>query len=163
MKNNHTLDRLRAVLKLTDAQVVECFELAGHPLSPEARAGFHSQAQGEDRLALSDGQFGLFLDGLIIARRGPRPDGAAPAPVEVLTNNMILKKLRIALNLHEEGMLALFGAGGRVLGKRELSVLFRAPTHKHYKACDDDLLADFLQGIKRHGVPGDPGPSKAGG
>jgi len=150
VNNNHTLDRLRAGLKLSDAEVVECFTLAGQPLSPEAQAGLHSQAQGAARVALTDALLGSFLDGLIIARRGPSPASkAAPKPAAELTNNMILKKLRIALNLHEEGMLKLFGAGGAVLSKGELTVLFRKPTHKHYKACDDPLLSAFLEGIKK--------------
>ena len=155
MNNNHTLDRLRAVLKLTDADVVECFTLAGHPLSPEAQAGLHSQAQGAARTALTDAHMGSFLDGLIIARRGPSPSGGAPRkPVAELTNNMILKKLRIALNLREEDMLKLFRAGGQALSKGELTVLFRKPTHKHYKACDDQLMGIFLKGLKDAPIQG---------
>ncbi len=149
MNNNDTLDRLRAILKLTDANVVECFTLAGHALSPEAQAGLQTQAQGAARIALTDALLRTFLDGLIIARRGPRPaGGAATEPPAELTNNMILKKLRIALNLYEEDMLKLFWAGGKTLSKGELTVLFRKPTHKHYKACDDQLLSVFLTGLK---------------
>jgi len=160
VNNNDTLDRLRAVLKLTDTNVAECFTLAGHTLSPEAQAGLHSQAQGAARIALTDALLRSFLDGLIIARRGPRPSSsAASEPAAELTNNAILKKLRIALNLYEEDMLKLFAAGGKALSKGELTVLFRKPTHKHYKACDDQLLSVFLEGISSCSLPvPDPGP-----
>ena len=149
MNNNDTLDRLRAVLKLSDANVAECFTLAGQTLSPEAQAGLHSRAQGAARIAVTDALLRSFLDGLIIARRGPRPSSSpTPEPATELTNNVILKKLRIALNLYEEDMLKLFRAGGKMLSKGELTVLFRKPTHKHYRACDDQLLSVFLEGIK---------------
>jgi len=149
VNNNHTLDKLRDVLKLTDTNVIECFTLAGHPLSPEEQAGLHSEAKGAARIALSDALLTSFLDGLIIARRGPRPSGgASPEPAAELTNNMILKKIRIALNLYEKDMLKLFVAGGKPLSNGELRVLFRKSTHKHYKACDDQLLSAFLDGIK---------------
>ena len=86
---------------------------------------------------------------MILKKRGPRDtDGAPRAPVR-LTNNGILKKLRIALNLYEEDMLKLFHIGGKTLANGELSVLFRKPTNKHYKACDDELLSAFLEGVKK--------------
>ena len=150
MTNNDTLDRLRATLKLTDAEVLECFTLVGRTLTSEAQAGLGAPVQGEARTLLTDALLADFLDGLIIARRGPNPSssGSRDAVVE-LTNNMILKKLRIALNLHAEDMLKLFHIGGKTLANRELSVLFRKPTNKHYKACDDELLNAFLEGVKK--------------
>ena len=150
MTNNDTLDRLRATLKLTDAEVLECFTLAGRTLTSEAQAGLGTQVQGEAQTPLTDALLADFLDGLIIARRGPSPSssGSRDAVVE-LTNNMILKKLRIALNLYAEDMLELFHLGGKTLADGELTVLFRKPTHKHYKACDDELLSAFLEGLKK--------------
>lgn len=148
MTNNDTLDRLRATLKLTDAEVLECFTLVGCTLSSEAQAGLGAEVQGEARTPLTDALLADFLDGLIIARRGPSPSsGGSRAAVAELTNNMILKKLRIALNLYAEDMLKLFQLGGKTLANGELTVLFRKPTHKHYKVCDDELLSAFLDGV----------------
>jgi uncharacterized protein YehS (DUF1456 family) len=148
--HNDTLDRLRATLKLTDAEVLKCFTLVGRTLTTEAQAGLGAQVQGESRTLLTDALLADFLDGLIIARRGPSPSssGSRDAVVE-LTNNMILKKLRIALNLQAEDMLKLFHRGGKTLAKGELSALFRKSTHKHYKACDDEHLSAFLEGVKK--------------
>jgi uncharacterized protein YehS (DUF1456 family) len=148
--HNDTLDRLRAVLKLTDVQVAECFALAGHTLTSEVLAGLGAQVQGDARTVMTDALLGGFLDGLIIARRGPRPGSGAPREaVAELTHNIVLKKLRIALNLYEEDMLKLFRAGGKTISKGELTALFRKPTHKHYRECDDPLLSVFLEGIKQ--------------
>lgn len=150
MNNNDTLDGLRAVLKLTDKDVAECFAFGGHTLSPGAQPGLASQAPGEEPTMLTDALLCAFLDGLIIARRGPLPSGAAPPELDTpLTNNMILKKLRIALNLYEEGMLKLFHAGGKTLSKREMTALFRKPAHKYYRDCNDNLLSVFLEGVKK--------------
>ena len=148
MNNNHTLDRLRAVLKLTDANVAECFTLAGHTLSPEAQAGLHSQAQGAARIALTDALLRSFLDGLIIARRGPRPSSsAASEPAAELTNNTILKKLRIAFTLKEDDVLRILDAGGSPTTRLALSPLFRKPGNKHFRACSDAVLCSFLNGL----------------
>jgi|GEM_PF-5660102 len=98
---------------------------------------------------LGEGDFGA-QDGIEngFSKIGCYLIGSRDAVVE-LTNNMILKKLRIALNLHAEDMLKLFHIGGKTLANRELSVLFRKPTNKHYKACDDELLIAFLEGVKK--------------
>jgi len=148
--HNNTLDRLRAALKLTDAQVAKCFSLAGHALTPEALSGLSANAQGDARTPVTDALLVGMLDGLILLRRGPSPSGGGKSqPVTEITHNVILKKLRIALNLHEADMLKLFAAGGKALTKGELTVLFRKPTHKHFKVCDDELFATFLNGIKK--------------
>jgi len=146
------LERLCASLPLTDVQVQECFTLVGRTLSSEEQAGLTATEQKETQTLLTDALLADFLDGLIIARRGPSPSSKGPrAAVVELTNNMILKKLRIALNLHAEDMLKLFHLGGTTLSNRELTALFRKPSHKRYKDCDDELLNAFLAGVGRVG------------
>jgi uncharacterized protein YehS (DUF1456 family) len=144
------LERLCASLTLTDVQVQECFTLVGRTLTSEEQAGLAATGQGETQTLLTDALLADFLDGLIIARRGPSPssNGRRDAVVE-LTNNMILKKLRIALNLQAKDMLKLFHLGGTPLSNRELTALFRKPTHKRYQDCDDELLHAFLDGVGR--------------
>ena len=154
MTHNDTFDRLRAALKLTDTQVEACFSFAAHALAPEAKAGLSAQAQGDARTPVTDALLGAFLDGLIISRRGPRPGAAAPREAATeLSHNTVLKKLRIALNLHEADMLKVFAAGGHAISKRELTVLFRKPTHKHFKACSEELFGAFLKGLKAAEAP----------
>lgn len=88
------------------------------------------------------------LDGLILERRGPPPADRAPPPAEGLTNNLVLKKLRIALSLHEPDVLRLLDAGGHPLSARGLTPLFRKPGTKHYRVCDDAVLDAFLSGLE---------------
>lgn len=91
---------------------------------------------------------GQFLDGLIITKRGRQPErpDEVNRDAEELTNNLILKKLRIALNLKEEDMIAIMGWPQRI-SKGELSALFRSKGHKNYKPCGDQFLRNFLQGL----------------
>ena len=148
MENNDVLRRLRYALNLDDAAVGELFALGGSPTDPEQVARRLLRDDDPDLFFCDDDAFEAFLDGLILKRRGPPKGNAPPPPWTGITNNAVLKKLRIALNLYEEDMLKLFAAGGRMLSKGELTVLFRKPTHKHYRACDDQLLSVFLEGIK---------------
>jgi len=59
----------------------------------------------------------------------------------------VLKKLRVAFQLKDVDMHAIFAAAGFPLSKPELSALFRQPDHKNYRACGDQLLRNFLKGL----------------
>ena len=86
-----------------------------------------------------------FLDGLVASRRGPRDLGTAEP--EELNNNLVLRKVRIALELKDADMLRILEAGGMKASKSELSALFRNPSHRNYMPCRDQLLRRFLAGL----------------
>ncbi|MCF6217399.1 MAG: DUF1456 family protein [Gammaproteobacteria bacterium] len=71
-----------------------------------------------------------------------------------MTNNEIIKKLRIALDLKEIDMIEIFEMSGYEIKKSELSGIFRKEGHKNYKVCSDLLLNHFLNGyiIHKRGV-----------
>lgn len=88
----------------------------------------------------------------------------------MLTNNDILKKLRVALYLKDTDILDILKLADFEVSKTELSALFRAPEDERYMECGDQLLRRFLDGliIKMRGpreekAPQDPasGTSKA--
>ena len=88
-----------------------------------------------------------FLDGLVIHCRG-RNESLPPRPVEKrVTNNVVLKKLRVAFELKDVDMHEVFEAAGFPVSKPELSALFRQPDHKNYRACGDQMLRNFLKGL----------------
>ena len=84
-----------------------------------------------------------FLNGLIIKNRGPKGDYPAET---VLNNNMVLRKLKIALNLQADDFLEILKLNEFALSKHELSALFRRPDHKNYRKCHDQLLRNVLDG-----------------
>ena len=96
---------------------------------------------------LRDKELAIFLNGLIIKTRGKR-EGPQPEPEERLNNNIILRKLKIALNLQTEDILDLFTLVDVKLSKHELSAFFRKPGHKSYRPCMDQYLRNFLTALQ---------------
>ncbi len=65
----------------------------------------------------------------------------------MLTNNDILKKLRIALELQESDILEILSLVDFTVSHSELRALFRNPNHRNYKECGDQILRKFLDGL----------------
>lgn len=79
----------------------------------------------------------------------------------MLTNNDILKKIRVALELKDEDIVHILKLAEFEVSKTELNALFRKPDHPNYKECGDQLLRNFLNGLityKRGPMPPKPGP-----
>ena len=149
MINNDILRRLRYALNLTNEQMVGMFAGAGVDLNVAEVKAIIRRDDEDGFIFCTDERVGLFLDGLILDRRGPR-DSNAPAVKDdysQLTNNTVLRKLRIALEYKQADMLETLKLGGMELSPSELSALFRKPGHKHYRLCGDQLLRNFLQGL----------------
>ena len=64
-----------------------------------------------------------------------------------LTNNDILKKLRIALELRNEDIVEICKLADFKITISELTALFRNESHPNYKPCGDQLLRNFLNGL----------------
>lgn len=148
MITNDILRRLRYALDLPDAQVQSLIALEGHSVSRDELTAFLTREGEPGFLFCPDHVLRAFLDGLILMRRGP-PDPNAPRPREDgrLDNNVILRKLKIALELREQAMLDLLKLGGMTVSASELSALFRRPGHPHYRPCGDQLLRNLLAGL----------------
>ncbi|GGK03505.1 DUF1456 family protein [Luteimonas terricola] len=149
MINNDVLRSIRYMLDLSDNKVVEIALLADPALAldkDDVRA-FLLKEEEPGHLACSDAVLAHVLDGLIVHLRG-RDDTVPPRPVEKrISNNVVLKKLRVAFQLKDEDMHQVFVAAGFPLAKPELSALFRQPGHKNYRPCGDQLLRAFLKGL----------------
>lgn len=64
-----------------------------------------------------------------------------------MTNNDILKKIRIALELKDTDIIEILKLADFEITKSELSALFRNPDHRNYKECGDQILRNFLNGL----------------
>jgi len=95
----------------------------------------------------TDIQLAIFLNGLINDRRGKK-EGAQPELEKRLTNNIILRKMKIALDLKADDVLSILDLANLRISKHELSALFRRPDHKHYRNCKDQILRSFLKGVQ---------------
>ena len=100
-------------------------------------------------------ELGVFLDGLVTLKRGPKSQSNAEDEAVELTNNLILKKIRAALNLKEYELQMLFQLVDVELSKQQLSSLFRKEGHKNFKPCSDEMLDAFLEGLDEFYFEGD--------
>lgn len=64
-----------------------------------------------------------------------------------MTNNDILKKLRVAVELKDEDIINILKLVNFEVTKTELSAFFRKEDHPNYKPCGDQLLRNFLNGL----------------
>ena len=64
-----------------------------------------------------------------------------------LTNNDIMKKLRVAHKLKTEDMVEIIGLAGLRVNKGQLNDLFRADDHPSFVPCGDQIVRKFLDGL----------------
>jgi uncharacterized protein YehS (DUF1456 family) len=147
MTNNDVLRRIRYIFDYNDTTMITIFELAELKVSREQISDWLKKDDDPAYKALSDTQLAIFLNGLINHKRGKK-DGPQPAPEKKLNNNIIFRKLKIALNLKEEDTLAILELANLPISKHELSAFFRRADHKHYRACKDQVLRNFLKGLQ---------------
>lgn len=149
MTNNDILRRFRYALDISNAAMIDIFRQSGHEIDQPALIALLKKEGEAGCRECTPMLMTHFLDGLIIQRRGRREPAAGTAAVETgeLTNNAILKKVRIALDLKEDDMIAIMQLASVTISKSELSALFRAPGHKNFKACGDQFLRNFLKGL----------------
>ena len=67
-----------------------------------------------------------------------------------LTNNDILKKLRVAHKLRDEEIVDILKLVDFRMSKSELGAFFRNENHPKYMDCGDQVLRNFLNGLVIH-------------
>ncbi|MGJ8673063.1 DUF1456 family protein [Rubritalea sp.] len=147
MNNNDILRRLRYAFNYSDSQVAKIIAHVGGKSGAAQVGKWLKREEDADFQPLSDAELCQFLDGLIIEKRGPRPDGAIPAVQERISTNEILKKLRIALALREDGMMEVFKNADFVVTKAELGSFFRKEGQRNFAKCPEQVLRKFIHGV----------------
>ena len=153
MTNNDFLRRLRYALNIKDNIMVQIFKKGNIIVTREDVIDYLKKDIDEGLKKLSNNDLISFLDGLIIQKRGNREDGT-PVPTIKITknnlNNILLRKLRIALAFKSYDMIRIFKLGGIEISEGELSALFRSENHKNYKECGDKYIRIFLKGLTEY-------------
>ncbi len=67
-----------------------------------------------------------------------------------MTNNDIMKKLRVALKLRDTDIILILKLVEYDVSSSELGAIFRNEDHPNYKECGDQLLRNFLNGLIIH-------------
>jgi uncharacterized protein YehS (DUF1456 family) len=147
VNNNDVLRRLRYAFDFNDDRMMVLFALADYEVSRAEISNWLKKEEDPDYRRCDDRLLATFLNGFINHKRGKR-EGPQPEPEDRLNNNLILRKLKIALNLKDDEMLDILALADQKLSKHELSAFFRKPGHKHYRMCQDQLLRNFLKGLQ---------------
>ena len=149
MIHNDVLRSIRYMLDLSDQRVIDIARLAdpAFELDRTQVQAFLKRDDEPGHVECSDAVLGHFLDGLIIHRRG-RDTSKPPRPIEKrISNNLVLKKLRVAFELQDADMHQAFEEVGFPVSKPELSAFFRQADHRNYRPCGDQILRNFLKGL----------------
>jgi len=147
INTNEILYRIQKALNLTIEEMLEAYKLEDFPMEASHLESLLKRRQEEGFQIATYEELGVFLDGLVALKRGPSPKKPNDDEGVELTNNLILKKLRIALELKEAETEIIFGLADVELSKQQLASLFRKEGHKNFRACSDELLMAFLDGL----------------
>jgi len=155
MTNNDILRRIRYIFGLSDTKMIAIFAAADHQITRAEVSDLLKRFDDPVHQECSDSLLATFLNGLINDRRGKK-DGPQPEPEKELTNNIIFRKMKIALTLDADETLEILALADMRLSKHEMSAFFRRPDHKHFRECKDQVLRNFFKGlqIKHRGAPG---------
>ncbi|MBU8893335.1 MAG: DUF1456 family protein [Bacteroidales bacterium] len=147
MTNNDIIRRIRYTFDLNDDKMIEIFGLVDYQVT---RAQISDWLKKDDDPAFQemlDYQLATFLNGFINEKRGKK-EGAQPVIEKKINNNIIFRKLKIALNLKDDDILDIFKLVDLRISKHELSSFFRKPTQSKYRPCKDQFLRNFLHGMQ---------------
>jgi len=147
MINNDILRRICTIFDFSNEKVTAVFSLGQCSVTTEQLTNYFKEKDDSMYQEVTDAEFASFLNGLIIDKRGPS-DGPERQTEQVLSNNAIFNKVKIALALKADEVIAILELAELSLGKYELSAFFRNVNHKHYKDCSDEVLSAFLKGLK---------------
>ncbi len=147
MNNNDIIRRIRYNFDFSDAKMIEIFAQAGHEVTRAQVSDWLKKEDDPECKELDDENLAIFLNGLINDMRGKK-EGAQPEPEKRLNNNIILRKLKIALNLKDDDILEMLELVNFRMSKHELSAFFRNPSQSQYRPLKDQILRNFLHGMQ---------------
>lgn len=168
MNNNDILIRLRYALDIKDSDMIEIFNLGGINISKEELLRMLLNPKKDGDVKVKDDEFiankdmkkcnnymlESFFNGFIIFKRGKQDKNTSePGKHEFMikdnkaVNNVMLKKIKIALSLTSEDMLDIFELSGITLSKSELSAVLRREGQRNHKECGDRYARNFLKGL----------------
>lgn len=147
MNNNDIIRKIRYIFDYNDSTMLKIFKSAEKEVSIEQLSNWLKKDEDENFEGIYDKDLASFLNGFINEKRGKK-DGMQMKPEKTLTNNIILRKIKIALNFKDIDVLELLDLAGITFSKHELSAFFRKAGQKQYRMCKDQFLRNFLYGME---------------
>jgi len=148
--HNDILRSVRYLLDVNDARLAEIIRMGGGAVTAAELGAYLKKEDEAGYVECGHPTMAHFLNGLIVYKRG-RDESRPPLGIEVpVTNNTILKRLRVAFELKDSDIIALLERTGLRVSKAELGAFFRRPDHRNYRECGDQFLRNLLRGL---GIP----------
>lgn len=147
METNYVFYKLRKIFQWDEEKIGQLFKSVEYIVSPLDIFAWMKQEQYEGFKVMPDEALAALINGFIAEKRGLK-DGIIPIPESKLNNNIILRKLKIALTFKDEDIVETLKRADIRIGKAELSAFFRDPKHAHYRPCGDQFLRNFLRGLQ---------------
>ncbi|SRR5690554_250754 len=147
MTNNDILRQIRYAFDYSDDQMMEIFASAGLKATRSQVCDWLKKEEEDSYVKMEDKELATFLNGFINEKRGKK-DGPPMRPEDNLNNNIVFRKLKIALNLEDLEILSILDLANMRVSKHELSAFFRKPTQRQYRKCNDQFLRNFLYGMQ---------------
>jgi len=148
MTNNDVLRKIRYTFNYPDDIMMDLFKKGGLEVSREQLSNWLKKEDAPDYKNIYDKQLAYFLNGFISKHRGNK-DGAVPHAEKSLNNNIILRKIKIALNLKVEDIVDILSDMDIRVSKHEVSAFFRKPGQSQYRPCLDQFFRNFLMGMQK--------------
>ncbi|RYE11523.1 MAG: DUF1456 family protein [Sphingobacteriaceae bacterium] len=67
-----------------------------------------------------------------------------------MSNNDIMKKLRVAMKFTDDDIIKVLELANFRITKTEISAIFRKDDHPNFMPCGDQILRNFLNGLIIH-------------
>lgn len=147
MNNNDVIRRVRYSFNLNDKKMIKIFGLGGSEVTREQISAWLKRDDDPEAQPIYDKDLAIFLEGFIIKNRGKK-EGVEPKPEKKLNNNIVFRKLKIALSLKDTDLQEIFRLVDFKVSKHELSAFFRNPSQSQYRPCKDQILRNFLHGMQ---------------
>lgn len=147
MNNNDTLRRIRYIFDYGDDDMIKLFKMGGREASRQEISAWLKKDEDPDQNPIYDQYLAAFLNGFIIQHRGKKDD-EVPKAEKRLTNNIIFRKIKIALTMKDENIIDTMKLANFEVGRHEISAIFRKTTQSQYRPCKDQFLRNFLQGLQ---------------
>ena len=147
---NEILRSLRYALNVNEKKLIHILELAEYIATEEELLAYLLPEGSVGYEACPDVVLSRFLDGLIAFKRGKREgaDFRGYSDDSPITNNIVLKKIRIAFELKDSDLITLIEKSGLLkISKTELTAFFRRPDHRNFRICGDQYLRNVLKGL----------------
>ena len=156
MNNNDIVRRIRFIFNIKNADMIKIFELGGLKMTKEQYQDIMTKQERDtprdEKLSRHDLE--VFMNGLIISQRGVKkdedgnpiePDYSMKRDNDI--NNVVIKKLKIAMTYSNEDLLDFWTADGFTVTKGEVGAMLRRKGHPKYLVVGDQFMRKLLAGM----------------